>query len=38
MAKWSSRNVIPAKIALGPVAALLGVLVLLSLKGLGVSA
>ena len=37
MAKWSSRNVIPAKIALGLVFALLGVLVLLSLKGLGVS-
>ena len=28
MAKWSSRNVIPAKIALGLVFALLGVLVL----------
>ena len=37
MAKWSSRNVIPAKIALGLVFALLGVLVLLSLKGLGAS-
>ena len=37
MAKWSSRNVIPAKIALGLVFALLGVLVLLSLKGLVVS-
>ena len=37
MAKLSSRNVIPAKIALGLVFALLGVLVLLSLKGLGVS-
>ena len=37
MAKWSSRNVIPAKIALGLVFALLGVLVLLSLKVLGVS-
>ncbi len=29
MAKWSSRNVVPAKIALGVVFALLGVLVLL---------
>ena len=28
MAKWSSRNVIPAKIALGLVFALLGALVL----------
>ena len=37
MAKWSSRNVIPAKIALGLVFSLLGVLVLLSLKGLVVS-
>ena len=32
MAKWSSRNVIPAKIALGVMFAILGVLVL---PGLG---
>ena len=32
MAKWSSRNVIPAKIALGVMFAILGVLVL---SGLG---
>ena len=32
MAKWSSRNVVPAKIALGLVFALLGVLVLLGAR------
>ena len=32
MAKWSSRNVIPAKIALGLVFALLGILVLLGAR------
>ena len=31
MAKWSSRNVIPAKIALGVVFALLGVLILITM-------
>ena len=31
MAKWSSRNVIPAKIALGLVFALLGVLILITM-------
>ena len=35
MAKWSSRNVIPAKVALGVVFALLGVLVLLGTGFLG---
>ena len=31
MAKWSSRNVIPAKVALGVVFALLGVLILITM-------
>jgi cytochrome c biogenesis protein CcdA len=35
MAKWSSRNVVPAKIALGVVFVLLGVLVLLGTGFLG---
>ncbi len=36
MAKWSSRNVIPAKIALGVVFALLAALTLLGLKTVGI--
>lgn len=32
MAKWSSRNVIPAKIALGMVFLLLGILMILGLN------
>ena len=35
MAQWSSRNVIPAKIALGLVFALLGVMVLMGAHLLG---
>ena len=31
MAQWSSRNVIPAKIALGVIFALLGVLILITM-------
>jgi hypothetical protein len=31
MAKWSSRNVIPAKVALGVVFALLGVLIIITM-------
>ena len=36
MAKWSSRNVIPAKIALGVMFAILGTLMLLNAAVLGI--